>query len=366
MIYYTGDIHGQKYEIERFCKRFKPTRDDIIVILGDVAANYSRDERDAELKKALNKLKPTILCIHGNHEIRPWNIPTYKTKIWNGGTVWYEEEYPSVLFARDGEIYDLEGLRHIAIGGAYSVDKFYRIARGYGWWEDEQPSAEIKQYVEQQLKENKIDVILSHRLRLDDYSTASFTSFDKDYFGTLEDIDGLFEAIREDENTVDQFQDILSVYDQYLAGNRKVTHNVAYRDVPFLVPAKVLAVETSVLTDHSWEHVNTWDCIYQMKCDKAESKHIWFSCHGSYTRCIQTRFTNLLYESAAGSYVSHDGWMWGFPHQLEYEPPITESRLYVVEKSFKNKAEAMADRINFIQNPDSQFGNVLDDLFGDG
>ena len=162
MIYYTGDIHGQKYEIERFCKRFKPTRDDVIVILGDVAANYSQDERDAELKQALNKLKPTILCIHGNHEIRPWNIPTYKTKIWNGGTVWYEEEYPSVLFARDGEIYDLEGLRHIAIGGAYSVDKFYRIARGYGWWEDEQPPDEIKQYVEQQLKENKIDVILSH------------------------------------------------------------------------------------------------------------------------------------------------------------------------------------------------------------
>ena len=61
MIYYTGDIHGQKYEIERFCKRFKPTRDDVIVILGDVAANYSQGERDAELKQAMNKLKPTIL-----------------------------------------------------------------------------------------------------------------------------------------------------------------------------------------------------------------------------------------------------------------------------------------------------------------
>lgn len=132
MVYYTGDIHGQRYEIERFCKRFKPTRDDTIVILGDVGANYSLDERDAELKEALDKLKPTILCIHGNHEIRPWNIPTYKSKEWNGGTVWYEEAYPSILFAKDGEIYDIEGLRHIVIGGAYSVDKFYRLSRGYG------------------------------------------------------------------------------------------------------------------------------------------------------------------------------------------------------------------------------------------
>lgn len=28
MIYYTGDIHGQKHDIERFCKRFNPTRED--------------------------------------------------------------------------------------------------------------------------------------------------------------------------------------------------------------------------------------------------------------------------------------------------------------------------------------------------
>ena len=162
MIYYTGDIHGQKHDIERFCKRFNLTREDIIVILGDVGANYGQDERDAELKYALDKLKPTILCIHGNHEIRPWHIPTNKTKEWHGGIVWYEEAYPSVLFAKDGEIYDLEGLRHIVIGGAYSVDKFYRLSRGYGWWSDEQPSEEIKQYVEQQLKENAIDVVLSH------------------------------------------------------------------------------------------------------------------------------------------------------------------------------------------------------------
>lgn len=96
-----------------------------------------------------------------------------------------------------------------------------------------------------------------YRLLLDDYMAASFTSFDKDYFGTLEDIDGLFKAIREDEDTAERFQDILSVYDQYLSGNTKVTHNVAYRDVPFLVPAKVLGAETSVLTNYSWEHVNT-------------------------------------------------------------------------------------------------------------
>ena len=103
------------------------------------------------MKRLLTLVKPTLLCIHGNHEVRPANIPTYQTKVWNGGTVWVEEAFPRLLFAMDGEIFDLEGLRHLAIGGAYSVDKFYRLARGYGWWPDEQPSQEIKDKVIQTL-----------------------------------------------------------------------------------------------------------------------------------------------------------------------------------------------------------------------
>lgn len=162
MIYYTGDIHGQKYEIVRFCKKYNLTREDTVVILGDVGANYYGNGRDNDLKDTFKKLKPTIFCIHGNHEMRPATIPSYKTKEWNGGTVWYEQEYPNLLFAKDGEIFTIEGIRHIVIGGAYSVDKFYRLRRGYGWWEDEQPSAEIKAYVEQQLENNKVDIILSH------------------------------------------------------------------------------------------------------------------------------------------------------------------------------------------------------------
>lgn len=162
MIYYTGDIHGFAYGIVKLCKRFKLTREDTVVILGDVGANYYDDERDNEIKEAFKRLKPTIFCIHGNHEIRPANIPSYITKEWNGGTVWYEEAYPNILFAKDGEIFDIEDIKHLVIGGAYSVDKFYRITRGHGWWADEQPSPDIKEYVEKQIKDKSFDVILSH------------------------------------------------------------------------------------------------------------------------------------------------------------------------------------------------------------
>ena len=162
MIYYTGDIHGSHFELAAFCRRFKLTEEDTVILLGDVGANYYGGKRDQELKYALNKLKPTILCIHGNHEMRPSSILTYLTKEWNGGIVWYEEKYPNLLFAKDGEIFTLEGLRHFVIGGAYSVDKFYRLSRHYGWWADEQPSEEIKAYVTKQLATHSVDIVLSH------------------------------------------------------------------------------------------------------------------------------------------------------------------------------------------------------------
>lgn len=162
MVYFTGDIHGAIDSIDQFNRKVHPTKDDVIVLLGDVGANYYRGRRDERLKEYLNQIGPVFLCIHGNHEIRPTNIPGYTELQWNGGVVWAQPEYPNLLFARDGEIFELNGLRYLVIGGAYSVDKFYRIRNGWGWWPDEQPSDEIKAYVERQIQEKPFDIILSH------------------------------------------------------------------------------------------------------------------------------------------------------------------------------------------------------------
>ena len=161
MVYFTGDIHGYAKEILRFGDKYNLTLDDVLVILGDVGANYYGERIDCHTKNILAKAGMTILCIHGNHEIRPSNIPSYKLKTWNGGEVWYEERHPHLLFAKDGEIYTIGKYRYIAIGGAYSVDKHSR-EENKNWWADEQPSDEIKERVESQLSNNEIDVVLSH------------------------------------------------------------------------------------------------------------------------------------------------------------------------------------------------------------
>lgn len=162
MIYFTGDIHGAVDGIGDFINIIHPTMEDVIVLLGDVGANYYTGRRDNLLKAFLNDTGTVFLCIHGNHERRPTTIPGYVETEWHGGKAWVQPEYPNLIFARDGEIYTLNGLRYLVIGGAYSVDKYYRLSRGWGWWPDEQPSPEIKTFVEQQIKSKPFDIVLSH------------------------------------------------------------------------------------------------------------------------------------------------------------------------------------------------------------
>ena len=164
MVYITGDTHGYFKRITDFCLQNQTKREDILIILGDAGFNFSGGMRDRVKKEQVSQLPITVFSIHGNHERRPATLPSYKVREWHGGQVYVEEDLPNLLFAMDGEVYDFEGTKAMAIGGAYSVDKEYRIRLDWPWFPDEQPSEAIKQRVEAKLDALgwKIDVVLSH------------------------------------------------------------------------------------------------------------------------------------------------------------------------------------------------------------
>lgn len=167
--YITGDTHGDFSRIEEFCVTNDTSKDDVMIILGDAGINYWLSESDRELKNQLSELDITLFCVHGNHEARPWEAGNYEEVEWNEGLAYMEEEYPNILFAKDGEIYNFNGKKVIAIGGAYSVDKYYRLNHGMQWFDTEQPDEEIKAFVEEQLdKEDwSLDIVLSHTVPVD-------------------------------------------------------------------------------------------------------------------------------------------------------------------------------------------------------
>ena len=163
-VYITGDKHGTYDDVFEFCYKYKTNRDDILIILGDAGINYFLNDKDYILKNSLLELPLTLFCIHGNHEERPENISSYETKLFNNGIVYFESDYPNILFAKDGEIYNFNDKKVLVIGGAYSVDKYYRLINGFNWYESEQPDEEIKMRVKSNLKanDNKVNIILSH------------------------------------------------------------------------------------------------------------------------------------------------------------------------------------------------------------
>ena len=158
MIYITGDTHRDFTRLHKL----KETEEDMLIVLGDAGINYYLSEEDTKYKEYLNNFKIKLFCVRGNHEERPENINTYKEVDMFGGKVYIEENYPNLIFAKDGEVYNIDGKSVLVIGGAYSVDKEYRLMYGHGWFKDEQLSKEEMNNILDKVKDKHFDVVLTH------------------------------------------------------------------------------------------------------------------------------------------------------------------------------------------------------------
>ena len=103
------------------------------IILGDAGINYTNDEQDIYLKNKIATLNRTYYLVRGNHEMRPENISTMR---WDfdpkvNGEVYFEEAYPNIRYFKDGGEYNINGYSVLVIGGAYSVDKYWRVLMDY-------------------------------------------------------------------------------------------------------------------------------------------------------------------------------------------------------------------------------------------
>ena len=167
-IFVKGDCHGNFTFLKLWCKNNNTTKEDYLVLCGDVGINYYLNKKDKDLKEKISKCPITLICVHGNHEERPKNIPSYKFE-YNEDlkcNVWYEERYPNIIFPQDGVV-EILGHKCLILGGAYSIDKYYRIYRHLTWFPEEQMSEEDKERIFKILeKENSFEYIFSHTVPL--------------------------------------------------------------------------------------------------------------------------------------------------------------------------------------------------------
>ena len=172
-VYMTGDIHGNPSrfrELKYFCK--DNTDVEWIICLGDVGLNYygKDDLKEMFIKSVADSIPAKLFCIYGNHERRPSETEGYREiEVTDGairGPMLWDAKYPNQYFAIDGAVYKIQTsertLNALVCGGAYSVDKYYRLQFGANWWPDEQPSELTKGLVRLMATRYPIDIMLTH------------------------------------------------------------------------------------------------------------------------------------------------------------------------------------------------------------
>lgn len=175
-IYFLGDIHGEFYPIRKVIDILELDSTDTIVLLGDAGLNFGKRvrEKDQLIKYRMQETGVNFFIIRGNHDDRPSNRFVKYSEDWTntesyfGKPVYVEKEFPNIRYALDiPMIYEMNDKKVLVMGGAYSVDKEYRLYNKLTWYEDEQMSAEemnmARTYVELAQAENyKFDLVLTH------------------------------------------------------------------------------------------------------------------------------------------------------------------------------------------------------------
>ena len=163
-LFLTGDTHGdfRRFLPESFYEQERLTKEDLVLVCGDMGGVWYGDCRDDEGLDFLERRPFTTLFVVGNHENYD-ALGTYPLEDWRGGKI--RRIRPSVLLLERGQVFDLNGKRIFTMGGASSHDiqggilepddplfllKFHTLevkgtpfrVNHRSWWKEELPSPE--------------------------------------------------------------------------------------------------------------------------------------------------------------------------------------------------------------------------------
>ena len=193
MIYVTGDCHGyfRKLSSKEFPEQREMTKSDIVIICGDFGAVWDRPESsdDRYWLNWLNEKRFTTVFVDGNHENFDRLCSEFETVDFCGGKAHKIRE--SLYHLMRGEIFDFEGLKFFAFGGASLHDisdgilsredfdteleykrtlkqwrkerRLFRVNH-VSWWAEELPSEEEYKNAEANLEKTgyKVDYVITH------------------------------------------------------------------------------------------------------------------------------------------------------------------------------------------------------------
>lgn len=165
MIRITGDTHGQRERFEEFSKKFDEanwTKNDCLIVCGDFGYIFFESESEKEFLNELEKKPYTIAFVDGNHENFA-ALERFPVELFCGGKV--HRIRKNIVHLMRGQVFDFEGKKFFAMGGAYSIDRSRRMP-GVSWWPEEQPKSEEYKEAVENLRQNNmtVDYVITHNL----------------------------------------------------------------------------------------------------------------------------------------------------------------------------------------------------------
>lgn len=137
----TGDIHAS-YDIAKLSESCFDTagltKDDYVIICGDFGLVWNNSASEQYWLRWLNARPFTTLFVDGNHEGFSL-LNSLPETTWNGGAV--HQVATSVLHLKRGQLFNINGYRIFAMGGASSseYDRTHRT-QGETWFTEEIPN----------------------------------------------------------------------------------------------------------------------------------------------------------------------------------------------------------------------------------
>ena len=160
MICVTGDTHGDQsfFQDKRL---WILDKSDTLIIAGDFGYIFLDSVKENIFLDRLEKEKYTICFVDGNHECFP-AIYKYPEVPFKGGKA--HKIRKNIFHLKRGEIYEIEGTKILAFGGAYSIDKKWRQPGVTVFCEELPNESEYNNCLENLKKcNNKVDYIITHQ-----------------------------------------------------------------------------------------------------------------------------------------------------------------------------------------------------------
>jgi len=163
MIMVLGDTHGNIDAASGAVFRAQAKDIKTIVQVGDFGywEHYDHGAFLDQLSSACKRAGVNFFWIDGNHDNHPmlWKKYTEKTK---DGFIKVREH---LFYIPRGHVWEWDGLKMMGVGGAYSIDKDWRIQKQGGhdteqlWWSTEMLTEEEIEFAKSR---GKVDILFTH------------------------------------------------------------------------------------------------------------------------------------------------------------------------------------------------------------